>query len=150
VSGTKILDQALQDGTLEFKNSAGDNLLTVSGFTGDITGFAGGSTANLDTDTTLPSFPDVGTYSSDFLTFAPANDVVNSTSLTLNLSGTVGESSDHYLAAFSANADGSLSGNAVSSVPEPSGPCLLCVAAIALLLHRRRPKLRLVPVRVQK
>ena len=150
VSGTRNLDQALQDGTLKFTDAKGDNLLTISGFTGDITGRSGGSTGNLDTDTTLPpaEFPDHGTYSSDFLRFAPANDVVNSTALTLTMSGTVNESTDSYLGAFSANADGSFSGN-VSAIPEPSAPCILCVAAIALLLDRRRPRLRAVRAEIR-
>ena len=137
ISGTRILDQPLKSGNLQFKDQFGNNLLTVSDFTGDITGIATGSTANLGTDTTLSSLPDVGTYSSDFLNFIPPGDVVSSTGLTLELNGHFAKNVDNYLSSFTANSDGSFSGNAVN-VPEPSALCFAGLAVIGLLLGRRR------------
>lgn len=139
VSGMSFLDQPLQNGTLSFRDKAGYNLLTVSGFTGDLTGNNGGSTANLDTDTTLARFPDVGTYSSDFLTFTSPGDVVDSSGLTLELTTQFTEATDNYLSSFTANADGSFAGDAVpNSVPEPSVLGVVWVTCIGLLSRRRR------------
>jgi hypothetical protein len=146
VSGTRSLDQALQNGTLTFTDRAGYNLLTVSDFTGDLEGNNGGSTANLDTDTTLPDYPDIGTYSSDFLTFPSPGDVVDSSGLTLELNGKFTEASglipssrNQYLASFTANANGSFSGDAVpNSLPEPSVLGVVWLTCIALLSRRRR------------
>lgn len=133
----RILDQPLKNGTLEFKDALGHDLLTLSGFTGDVSGFATGSTATLGTDTTLSTLPDVGTYSSDFLKFAPSNSVVESTGLTLDVDGSFTEGANNYLSSFTANADGSFAGD-VASVPEPSSLCLAGLATIALLLRRQR------------
>ena len=137
VTGTHALDQPLQSGSLEFKDQFGNNLLTLSGFTADLTGFSGGSTANVSTDTTLPTSPDIGTYSSDFLQFAPANDVVASTSLTLELNGTLTAGTDNFINNFTANADGSFSGNA-AAIPEPSGLSFAGIAGAGLLVRRKR------------
>lgn len=139
VSGTRILDQPLKSGNLQFKDQFGNNLLTVSDFTGDITGIATGSTANLGTDTTLSSLPDIGSYSSDFLNFVPPNDVVASAGLTLELNGHFNKDADNYLTTFTANADGSFAGDAVN-VPEPSALCFAGLTAMGLLLGRRRSR----------
>jgi hypothetical protein len=137
VTGTNFLDQPLKNGQMKFTDQFGNNLLTISNFTANLTGVNTGSTADQSIDTTLAVQPDIATYSSDFLQFSPSSDVVSSIAVTLDRSTTFQAGANNYVNTFAADADGSFSGN-LASVPEPSGTCLIGVAAMGLLAHRSR------------
>jgi hypothetical protein len=132
-TGVTNLDQPIQDGQLEFVDQYGNDLLTISNFTGDVTGRNGGSAANFDTDATVSINPDSGTYSSDFYNFAFPHDVVNSTAMTLD-GGTFTSGTGGYLTNFTGNSDGSFA----TAVPEPSALGIMGLCSTAMLLRRRR------------
>jgi len=113
----------------------GKNLLSITSFTGDITGRLGGPNASLSGADTVG---DTVTYTSDFLTFTQPG---NSYNLALaGITPVLSIGPGNFLNTFAANITGQFSAM-VLAVPAPSSVAMLgtgLVAAMVLATQRKR------------
>jgi len=131
-----LVDQPIgQISHLSIVENATGNILLSLGFTGDIVGRVGSSTATLaGSDTTGNTV----VFSSGFVVFGPQPG--NSYSLTLaSLSGPLSTNANSLLNSFSSGISGSFTANVipVTASPEPATWTLFVTAAAWTVLRRR-------------
>jgi len=118
-------------------NATGRNLLTLT-FTGDITGQAGSSNANLAGDSAVGN---TVTYTSDFVSLGSTGSfLIGLPTIAPPLSAVPGS----FLTSFITDALGSFSDTSVAAVPQPASVAMFGtgLVATALLLARRRLAVR--------